>query len=72
MRGRHQLPHFHAYYGRYRATFAIVPPTLLVGAMPRRQQNMILGWAEIHQEELLANWHLVAQEQPPHKIEGLS
>lgn len=70
--GRHQFPHFHARYGRYNASFAIVPPTLLVGTMPRRQQNLILGWAEIHQEELLANWQRVAQGQQPHKIEGLS
>ncbi len=70
--GRHQQPHFHARYGKYRASFAIMPPALLAGAMPRRHQNLIIAWAELHQEELLANWQLIELEQPLRKIEGLS
>ncbi|MCX6050823.1 MAG: DUF4160 domain-containing protein [Chloroflexi bacterium] len=41
--GRHQHPHFHARYGDYKASFTIQPPVLLIGAMPRRQQNLILA-----------------------------
>jgi hypothetical protein len=65
------LPHFHARYTAYRASFTIDPPALYAGAMPRRQQNMILGWAEIHQEELMENWHSARLGQPMRKIGGL-
>ena len=32
----HHLPHFHVYYGEYGASFAIYPPTVLEGSLPRR------------------------------------
>ena len=69
--GRHQQPHFHARYGDYRASFTIMPPTLLAGTMPRRQQNLIVAWAELHSEELLENWQRIELEQPLIEIEGL-
>ena len=69
--GRHQNPHFHARYGEYRASFSMDPPALLAGAMPRRQLNLILAWAELHQQELLDNWNRVALEQPLNVIDGL-
>lgn len=49
-----------------------MPPTLLAGVMPRRQQNLIIAWAELHQEELIENWQRIELEQPLGKIEGLS
>lgn len=69
--GTHQRPHFHARFGEYRASLAIDPPALLAGAMPRRQQHLILAWAELHQEELQANWERVAQEDALKRIKGL-
>lgn len=38
--------------------------SILAGAMPRRQQHLILAWAELHHEELSANWDRAAQEAP--------
>jgi hypothetical protein len=67
----HQLPHFHVYYGEYMASFAIDPPTLLEGSLPRRQQRLVLAWAEIHQEELAENWHRVQNGQQARQVEGL-
>jgi hypothetical protein len=32
----HRLPHFHAYYAEYQASFIITPPGLLEGSLPRR------------------------------------
>jgi hypothetical protein len=69
---RHQQPHFHAAYGEYQASFTIDPPALLAGAMPRKQQHLILAWAELRQEELLENWRNAEQQLPMAKIEGLS
>ena len=70
--GRHQLPHFHARFGEYKASFLITPPAMLSGAMPRKQQRLILAWAELHGAELLENWQRIEQEQPIYKIDGLS
>ena len=69
---RHPLPHFHARYGEYQASFLIDPPTWLAGVMPRRQMQMILGWAEIHKDELTANWLRLVDEELISKIDGLS
>lgn len=69
--GRHQLPHVHAAYGEYLASYSIDPPALLAGTMPRKQQNLVIAWIELHQEELLENWQLISQDSPPNKIEGL-
>ena len=69
--GRHELAHFHARYGEYRASFAIETPALLAGAMPRRQQHLILAWAELHQQELLENWQRAQDEEVLRRLKGL-
>ncbi len=68
---RHQLPHFHAAYGEYVASFTIEPPALLAGLMPRKQHNLIIAWVELHQEELLDNWQRTMEQLPLKRIEGL-
>ncbi len=70
-RERHQLPHFHAAYGEYVASFTIDPPALLAGTMPRKQTNLILAWAELNQEALITNWKLAEAQQALFKIMGL-
>lgn len=69
--GTHQLPHFHARYGKYKASFTFDPPALLAGTMPRRQLNLILAWAELHQDELNENWQLAQVEESLKTIDGL-
>jgi hypothetical protein len=68
---RHRLPHFHAVYGEYIASYTIDPPALPAGTMPRKQQHLILAWAELDQEELMENWDLAQQQLPPRPIPGL-
>ena len=60
--GRHQFPHIHAAYGEYVASYSIDPPALLAGVMPRKQQNLVIAWIELHQE---------AQNKLPNKLDGL-
>ena len=67
----HRLPHFHAYYGEYLASFAISPPGLLEGTLPRRQMRLVLAWAELYQVELEENWQRVQAGQSPKKTPGL-
>jgi len=39
--------------------------------MPRKQTRLITAWAELHKEELLANWELAVNEEPLYKIDPL-
>ncbi len=67
----HMAPHFHVRYEDYRASYGIDPVVQLAGALPRRQQRLIEAWAELHQEELLANWELAQQNRMLRRITGL-
>ncbi|MFR1804371.1 MAG: DUF4160 domain-containing protein [Oscillospiraceae bacterium] len=39
--------------------------------MPKKQMKYITAWADIHKDELLANWTLAIEEQPLYKIDPL-
>jgi hypothetical protein len=68
---QHHEPHFHASYGEHDASFAITPPLLIAGRLPRRQRRLVLAWAELHQAELLENWQRAIAGRPLLRIEGL-
>ena len=63
-------PHFHAQYQGHKAVFDM-DGNLTEGEMPKAQVKLIAAWAEIHREELLANWELAINEEPLYKIEPL-
>jgi hypothetical protein len=67
----HHVPHFHAYYQERVAVFSISPIALIAGSMPQRQQRLVEAWAELHQDELLADWNLLDQGRPPARIAPL-
>lgn len=68
--GEHNPPHFHATYQEYNATFSM-DGEVKDGEMPKKQCKLISAWAELHKDELLANWELAMSEQPLYKIEPL-
>jgi hypothetical protein len=68
---RHPVAHFHARSGEHQASFMIEPPAWLAGTMPRRQMQIILGWAELHSAELIENWRRLQTGEILHKIEGV-
>ena len=68
--GEHNPPHFHASYQDCNAVFNM-DGDLVEGNMPKRQQKLIAAWAELHRDELLANWELAIAEQPLYKIDPL-
>jgi len=41
------------------------------GDLPRRQEKLTIAWAELHQEELMANWDLVMNGEEPFRIQPL-
>ena len=67
----HNPPHFHAYYGEYRATIDINTCELIEGSLPKKQLKLVLAWAELRQDELKANWKLAMNSELPFKIEPL-
>lgn len=67
----HAPPHFHAEYGEFKATVNIKDLEILEGKLPRRAKNLVLDWAELHQQELLEDWELCRNKQQPHRIEPL-
>jgi hypothetical protein len=67
----HQPPHFHAYYAEHKATVDIRTCEILEGELPKKQKKLVLAWAELHQEELMANWKLVMNGENPFKINPL-
>ena len=69
--GSHHLPHFHAHYQEAVAIYAIDTIDLITGALPRPQQRFVEAWAEMHREELIANWERLQQGRLPKKIEPL-
>ena len=68
---RHHSAHFHAYYQEYVAVFSISPVALIAGSIPQRQQRLVEAWAELHQDELLADWNLLEQGKRPAPIAPL-
>lgn len=67
----HHTPHFHAYYQKHAAVFTILPIALVAGSIPQRQQRLVEAWAELHQDELLADWNLLDQGRRPARIAPL-
>ena len=41
------------------------------GDLPGRQRKLVLAWAELHQDELMADWKLVMNGEEPFKIQPL-
>jgi len=68
----HHRSHFHAYYQDLVAIYTIDPIELIGGSLPRRQQRLVEAWAELHQDELQANWERLQAGRPPRKIAPLS
>lgn len=69
--GEHSPPHFHVYYNEYKASVDIRTCEIIEGNLPRKQQKLTLAWAELHQEELMADWNLVMNGENPFRIQPL-
>jgi len=66
----HGLPHFHAVYGDYKITVEIESRTVR-GTFPPRALRLVLEWATLHKQELLANWERAHRRQLLIRIEPL-
>ena len=68
----HHRPHFHAYYQNEMGIFSLQPVELIAGDLPKRQRRLVEAWAELHEEELLADWQRLQAGQKPLPIAPLS
>ncbi|MEI8341180.1 MAG: DUF4160 domain-containing protein [Verrucomicrobiota bacterium] len=68
---RHNLAYFHAYYQEHVAVFSVSPVALVAGLIPQRQQQLVEAWAELHEEEPLADWALLLEGKRPAQITPL-
>ena len=69
--GPHHLPHFHAYYQDEVGIFTLDPIDLLAGRLPQKQRRLVEAWAELHREELIADWDMLQHGRIPAPIEPL-
>jgi hypothetical protein len=53
----HSPPHFHALYAGDEVEIAISPLGILDGRLPPRALSLVLEWAALHVDELMADWH---------------
>jgi hypothetical protein len=51
--------------------FSIDPVEIIAGSLPRRQMRLVEAWAELHQNELAADWETLQQGRAPLPIEPL-
>jgi len=70
-RTEHNPPHFHAYYQEFKALVNISTCEIMQGNIPSKQSKLIVAWAELHKEELLADWNLAINGENPFNIEPL-
>ena len=69
--GPHHLPHFHAYYQDDVAVVGLGPIDLIAGSLPRRQRRLVEAWAELHQQERIADWDRLQEGELPVPIAPL-
>jgi len=67
----HPPPHFHVYYNEFKATVDIRKCEFIHNNLPKKQSKLVLAWAEIHQDELLADWKLIMNGAEPFTIQPL-
>jgi len=67
----HPPPHFHAEYAEHLMRVNIETLSILTSDFPKRQEKLVLQWAEEHQVELLEAWKLCRLMQTPNSIAPL-
>lgn len=68
----HEPAHFHVQYAEFKATVSIDHLTVTTGQLPRRAEQLVVEWAQLHQGELMQNWHLCKMKQAPMFISPLN
>ena len=67
---RHNIPHFHAQYQGDEAVISF-DGEIIEGKIPYKKLKLAIAWAEIHREDLEANWRLLSEGREFFKIDPL-
>lgn len=67
----HNPPHFHAEYAGHKCLVDVESGSVIQGALPARQLKLVLGWNELHRDELMQNWELAKEAKPLNNISPL-
>ena len=67
----HPEPHLQARYAEHEALFSITTFDVLRGRLPPRATGLVLEWASMHREELVANWDRARKREPLKSIHPL-
>ena len=67
----HNPPHFHAFQGKYEATFDISTGDLIEGDFPANKRAFVEVWARLRKKELMRNWKSLSKGVGFDKIEPL-
>lgn len=67
----HAPPHFHAEYEGRDVSIEIRTLRVAEGALRRRALALVLEWARLHQDELLAGWNRARAGRSPGRIAPL-
>lgn len=67
----HNSPHFHVKYENFRASIDIKNLSVIDGKLPARVLALVIEWASLHQEELMANWNEIIATGTFKKIQPL-
>ena len=64
----HPYAHFHARYGEFNAAIEI-GSWKVVGHIPPPRMRLLMTWARLRHDELLAAWDRMQRGLPPEKID---
>jgi len=67
----HNPPHFHAFYAGEQALIDINSLSLFAGRLSPRALGLVIEWATLRQQEVLADWHRAQGKEPLQKIDPL-
>ena len=66
----HGIPHFHAEYQSFSASYNTNTGEIMEGTLPKKQDKIVQKWARQYQKELLENWEIMKKKGIFRKIKG--
>jgi hypothetical protein len=69
--GEHNPPHIHVYYNEHVGILDLRSCEFTESTLPKKQKKLTEAWAELHKDELMADWDLAQNGELPFPIDPL-